>query len=150
MITPFIYFLKLFDVVQYSFFLVFFYLITCLLLSNILLFFFFIFFCFSSLHLFSSSFFSFSYLSFFPLPINFLSLPLFSVSFSVRLESTSLVLIYGGLDIFFSRISPSQGFDVLASDFNHPLLIFLLLMLAFGVFALKRIHVAKTLKQSWA
>ena len=68
----------------------------------------------------------------------------------MRLESTSLVLVFGGIDIYFSRISPSQGFDVLASDFNHPLLIFLLLILALGIFALKRVHVAKTLKQSWA
>ena len=60
------------------------------------------------------------------------------------------MLVYGGLDVFFSRVSPSQGFDVLASDFNHPLLILLLVLLAFGVYALKRIHVAKTLKQSWA
>mmetsp|Transcript_16375 Transcript_16375/g.15694 ORF Transcript_16375/g.15694 Transcript_16375/m.15694 type:complete len:1227 (-) Transcript_16375:96-3776(-) len=69
---------------------------------------------------------------------------------SVRLESTSLVLVFGGLDIFFTRASPSQGFDVLASDFNHPLLIFLLLILAIAVLGLRNIHNSKTLKQSWA
>ena len=68
----------------------------------------------------------------------------------MRLESTSLVLVFGGLDVFFSRISPSQGFDVLASDFNYPLLILLLVVLALAVFGLRRVHVAKTIKQSWA
>lgn len=88
---------------------------------------------------------------FFSFFFRFLSfLHYFISGLSVRLESTSLVLIYGGLDLFFSRISPSQGFDVLASDFNHPLLIFLLLVLFLGVMALKRVHVTKTLKQSWA
>ena len=68
----------------------------------------------------------------------------------MRLESTSLVLIYGGHDLFFSRLRPSEGFDVLASDFNYPLLIFLLVVLAGCVLALKRAHAEKSLKQSWA
>jgi hypothetical protein len=67
-----------------------------------------------------------------------------------RLESTSLVLMYGGIDVYFTRTSPSQGFDVLASDFNKPLLIFLLATLAILVGVLRRLHVKKTLRLTWA
>ena len=67
-----------------------------------------------------------------------------------RLESTSLVLMYGGIDVFFTRTSPSQGFDVLASDFNKPLLIFLLAALAILVVVLRRLYVKKTLRMTWA
>jgi hypothetical protein len=38
------------------------------------------------------------------------------------LESQSLVLTYGGADIFFARTSPSKGFDLLPESFNRILL----------------------------
>jgi hypothetical protein len=38
------------------------------------------------------------------------------------LESQSLVLSYGGADIFFARTSPSKGFDLLPESFNRVLL----------------------------
>lgn len=102
MITPFIYFLKLFDVVQYSFFLVFFYLITCLLLSNILLFFFFISFCFSSLHLFSSFFSPSPTFHFFLFQL-ISSLYLFSLSLFQYDWRARLLFSYMEAWIFFSQ-----------------------------------------------
>jgi hypothetical protein len=38
------------------------------------------------------------------------------------LESQTLVLAYGGPDIFFARTSPSRGFDLLPESFNRTLL----------------------------
>ena len=38
------------------------------------------------------------------------------------LESQSLVLTYGGADIFFARTSTSKGFDLLPESFNRILL----------------------------
>jgi len=38
------------------------------------------------------------------------------------LESQSLVLAFGGPDIFFARTSPSKGFDLLPESFNRALL----------------------------
>ena len=65
------------------------------------------------------------------------------------LESSSLVLTVG-LDIFFNRVMPSDGFDVLASDFNHPLLILTLLGLLIATVALRHMTRAKKLAQGWA
>jgi hypothetical protein len=41
---------------------------------------------------------------------------------STNVESQSLVIAYGGPDIFFSRLSPSMAFDLLPDDFNRGLL----------------------------
>jgi hypothetical protein len=38
------------------------------------------------------------------------------------LESASLVVGYG-LDVFFTRVSPSGTYDILNPDFNYPALI---------------------------
>jgi len=38
------------------------------------------------------------------------------------LESQSLILAYGGPDLFFTRTSPSRGFDLLPDSFNRTLL----------------------------
>jgi hypothetical protein len=64
------------------------------------------------------------------------------------LESTTLVLSYG-LDLFLTRTAPSQGFDILPSDFNHPLLIIIIVGMAFAVYALKKMVKAKVLRESW-
>lgn len=44
-------------------------------------------------------------------------------SVRTNLESQSLMLAYGGPDIFFSRIAPSKGFDLLPESFNRQLLL---------------------------
>ena len=53
-----------------------------------------------------------------------------------RLESTSLVLSVG-LDLFYTRTTPSQPFDLLAEDFNYALLVILTVALTAGTVAMK-------------
>lgn len=72
------------------------------------------------------------------------------VSSSSRLESSSLVFSYGNLDLHYSRTMPSQGFDILASDFNYPLLILIFTVLGLGVIVLKNMSQKKTLSEIWA
>jgi len=38
------------------------------------------------------------------------------------IESTTLVLAVG-VDLFYTRATPSKTFDLLAADFNHPFLV---------------------------
>ena len=46
-----------------------------------------------------------------------------------KLESTCLVFA-SGLDLFYTRMQPSEGFDLIAEEFNYPLLI----MMTTGLF----------------
>ncbi|VDD85928.1 unnamed protein product [Enterobius vermicularis] len=64
------------------------------------------------------------------------------------LESTSLIFAYG-LDLFFSRMTPSGTFDILKDDFDHKLISLVLLGLVVGSFICKKIGRSHTLKQSW-
>lgn len=67
-----------------------------------------------------------------------------------RLESTTLIFSYGGADVHFTRSSQaSGGFDSLSSDFNHSLLLFILIALAIISYMLKRFAVNKQLKKAW-
>lgn len=68
---------------------------------------------------------------------------------SMALESSSLVLVYG-LDVYFTRVSPSKGFDLLSSDFNRPLLTAILAAMAAIVLVLRRIYRRKVVAQAWA
>jgi hypothetical protein len=73
------------------------------------------------------------------------------VSAPSALESSSLVLSFGGgVDFHVNRALPSQGFDLLSSDFNHSLLVGILLMLALAVLVLRRMHQKKQMKTIWA
>ena len=67
-----------------------------------------------------------------------------------RLESSSLVLSFGSLDVHYSRTMPSQGFDILASDFNYPLLIFIFAVMGLGLIVLKNMSNKKSLSTLWA
>lgn len=49
-------------------------------------------------------------------------------TFPTKLESTCLVLVTG-LDLFYSRLQPSEGFDLIAEEFNYPLLIMMTIAL---------------------
>jgi len=69
-------------------------------------------------------------------------------SFPSFLESTALVLVYG-LDLYFVRTNPSQGFDLLSSTFDFTLLIVILTVMTFGVFYLRNWSKAKTLATNW-
>jgi hypothetical protein len=71
------------------------------------------------------------------------------ISTPSKLESTSLVLSFGSLDIQFNRVTPSQGFDLLSDDFNHSLLVAILTALGCGVFMVKKMYKKKSLGQAW-
>ena len=66
-----------------------------------------------------------------------------------KFESISLVLA-AGLDLFFVRSTPSQSFDLLASDYNHPLLILLMVALVSATTATWYISSTQTLNKNWA
>lgn len=65
-----------------------------------------------------------------------------------RLESTSLVLIYG-LDLFYTRVAPSKTFDVLKEDFDHWLIVTVLSGLIVASYITKQLASRKALKQAW-
>lgn len=65
-----------------------------------------------------------------------------------RLESTSLVLVYG-LDLYYTRVTPSKTFDVLKEDFDHWLIVMVLVGLTFASYVTKQLASRKTLKQAW-
>ena len=65
-----------------------------------------------------------------------------------NLESTGSVLV-SGIDLYFARVRPSQEFDMLASDFNHPLLLLILMSMALGTYKLRDMSRAKALKSAW-
>ncbi|XP_014259413.1 ER membrane protein complex subunit 1 [Cimex lectularius] len=64
------------------------------------------------------------------------------------LESTSLVFIYG-LDLFYTRVSPSKTFDVLKDDFEYWLITAVLTGLITAAYVTKRLASRKALKQAW-
>jgi hypothetical protein len=65
------------------------------------------------------------------------------------LESQTLILAYGGPDVFFARTSPSRGFDLLPDSFNRVVLSLVVLGL-FAVTGILRQRASKKLqKQGW-
>lgn len=74
-------------------------------------------------------------------PINFHAAP-------SNLESTGSILVTG-LDVYFVRVKPSQEFDLLASDFNHPLLVLILGGMVIGLWYLREMSRAKALGSAW-
>ncbi|XP_019633907.1 PREDICTED: ER membrane protein complex subunit 1-like isoform X2 [Branchiostoma belcheri] len=64
------------------------------------------------------------------------------------LESTSVVLAYG-LDLFYTRIMPSQMFDVLKEDFDYFFISSILLGLVMATLITHRLAAMKTLNRSW-
>ncbi|XP_078594984.1 ER membrane protein complex subunit 1-like [Branchiostoma floridae x Branchiostoma japonicum] len=64
------------------------------------------------------------------------------------LESTSVVLAYG-LDLFYTRIMPSQMFDVLKEDFDYFFISSILLGLVLATLITHRLAAMKTLNRSW-
>jgi len=70
-------------------------------------------------------------------------------SSAANVESQSLILAYGGPDVFFARLSPSRGFDLLPDDFNRPLLSAVVFMLVAVVATLKRMSGKKFVGIGW-
>jgi hypothetical protein len=69
-------------------------------------------------------------------------------SAAALLESTSLVCAYG-LDLFCTRIQPSQTFDLLNEDFNSPFLIAILVAVAAAIHVTRRMAKRKELAAAW-
>lgn len=65
-----------------------------------------------------------------------------------RLESTCLVLVHG-LDLFYTRVTPSKTFDLLKEDFDHWLIVVVLIGLLVASYVSKRLASRKALKQAW-
>lgn len=64
------------------------------------------------------------------------------------LESTSLVFAYG-LDIFFTRVTPSKSFDILKDDFDHVLITGVLIFLVVASLVSKYLAQRKALRAAW-
>jgi ER membrane protein complex subunit 1 len=64
------------------------------------------------------------------------------------LESTTLVLGVG-LDVFYTRAMPSQGFDILPEDFQWELLVIIISALFIGQYVAKSSYAQKLLNDRW-
>jgi len=73
-----------------------------------------------------------------------------TISAAANLESQTLMLAYGGPDIFFTRFAPSKGFDSLPASFNKLLLILVLLALFIGLMKAKSMSGKKAIKFGWS
>jgi hypothetical protein len=71
------------------------------------------------------------------------------VSTPTSLESQSLVFAFGGPDLFFTRTSPSRGFDLLPDSFSKVLVSVVTVGLVVVLFVVKRMGNKKTVKQGW-
>jgi len=74
----------------------------------------------------------------------------FVTSRATRLESTTLVFSYGGPDLHFARTQSSGGFDLLASEFNKPLLLLILVGLVLVAVVLRVAYFKKIVAAAWA
>ena len=64
------------------------------------------------------------------------------------LESTCLVFAHG-LDIFYSRVTPSKTFDILKDDFDHILITAVLVIMIVMAYVSKWLSAQKSLKAAW-
>lgn len=71
------------------------------------------------------------------------------VSTTTSLESQSLVLGFGGPDLFFTRTSPTKGFDLLPETFNKILVGATTVGIVVALLVVQRMGKKKTLKQGW-
>lgn len=71
------------------------------------------------------------------------------VSAPTALESQSLILAFGGPDLFFTRTSPSKGFDLLPDSFSRELVSIVSVGLVIVLFVVRRMGSQKALKNSW-
>ena len=71
------------------------------------------------------------------------------VSSPTSLESQSLIFAFGGPDLFFTRTSPSKGFDLLPDSFSRMIVSIVTIGLVIVLFVVKRIGSNKALKQGW-
>lgn len=81
-------------------------------------------------------------------PYPYCNVPAGIVTAPATLESTSLMLAWG-LDVFFTRVTPSKSFDSLSDDFPYALLMLLVLVMAAATAVLKVLDDRAALKQKW-
>ncbi|MEW5302534.1 MAG: hypothetical protein WDW36_005311 [Sanguina aurantia] len=67
---------------------------------------------------------------------------------AARLESTTLVFAYG-IDLFYTRLTPSRAFDSLEDDFSYGLLIVALVALLVGSCVMQHMTKQALLKSKW-
>ena len=93
------------------------------------------------------------------IPVSTLRIPSYSqriesvtsiASTAANVESQSLVLAYGGPDLFFTRMSPSRGFDLLPEGFNRALLSVVVGGLCLLVASVKKMSTKKMIATNWA
>ncbi|XP_077210891.1 catalytics [Tasmannia lanceolata] len=70
------------------------------------------------------------------------------VTIPAKLESTSLIFAYG-VDLFFTRISPSRTYDSLTEDFNYALLLLTIVVLVAAIFVTWVWSEKKELREKW-
>jgi hypothetical protein len=70
------------------------------------------------------------------------------ISVPATLESTSLVFVHG-LDLFCTRVTPSKTFDILKEDFDHWLIVAVLVILVILYYVSKYFANQKTLHNAW-
>ena len=71
-------------------------------------------------------------------------------STAANLESQTMIIAYGGPDIFFTRYAPSKGFDSLPESFNKFAIIMVLVMLFVVLNTLKKMSQKKFVKLGWS
>ncbi|KAL4194055.1 hypothetical protein AMTRI_Chr05g57370 [Amborella trichopoda] len=69
-------------------------------------------------------------------------------TFPAKLESTSLVFIYG-VDLFYTRIAPSRTYDSLTEEFSYSLLLITIVALVAAIFITWRLSEKKELRDKW-
>lgn len=70
-------------------------------------------------------------------------------SYPTALESSTIVLATSTNGIYVNRIMPSNGFDIMPSDFNHLLLLAILAAMAAAVAILRLMYRKKVLAAQW-
>jgi hypothetical protein len=71
-------------------------------------------------------------------------------STETSLESQSLVLGFGGPDLFFTRTSPTKGFDLLPETFNKALVGLSTVGIVVALMTVQRMGSRRALQQSWS
>lgn len=64
-------------------------------------------------------------------------------------SSSALISQWGGLDLFGNLLAPSQGYDTLSPDFNHSLLVTILVAIGIAVFVLRNMAQRKKIDAQW-
>ena len=70
------------------------------------------------------------------------------VTAPATLESTSHTFVFG-LDLFYTRVTPSKTFDILKEDFEYWLIVVVLLLLLLFSYLSKVLSARKTLNNAW-